>query len=306
MTPPTRIDAGKGGDRVPGGPATTPDTTTVETADGVRFTVRWLAAADPAAPVVLILPAMAMKARNYQALAKALHATGVSVATCDLRAHGEAEPAFGEHTDFGYREMLEIDLPAIVSTVQGRFPQAPLHLFGHSLGGQLALLFAAAEPERVAGVTVIGTGTVFWWAFGPRRWFEALSQIQWIGLISRVKGHWPGGVLIPAPMPGGVMVDWSIHSLTSYYRPRGTTRRYNTLLANMTVPVLAISLSEDVLGPKSNVDFLVSRMPSAPVTQWHIDENSTVENRDHFLWLKDSPAIATAVSRWITTGTAPA
>ncbi|MFE1592436.1 alpha/beta fold hydrolase [Nocardia sp. NPDC058705] len=286
--------------------ATTPDTTTVETTDGVRFTVRWLAADDPTAPVVLILPAMAMKARNYRSLAEALHATGLSVATCDLRAHGEAEPALGEHTDFGYREMLEIDLPAIVSAVEGRFPQAPLHLFGHSLGGQLALLFAAAEPDRVAGVTVIGTGTVFWWAFGPRRWFEALTQIQWIGLVSRIKGRWPGGVLIPAPMPGGVMVDWSIHSLTSYYRPRGTTRRYNTLLADMTVPVLAISLADDVLGPKSNVDFLVSRMPSAPVDQWHIDENSAVVHRDHFAWLKDSPAIAAGVTQWITAGTTPA
>ncbi|MFD3702462.1 alpha/beta fold hydrolase [Nocardia sp. NPDC058658] len=286
--------------------ATTPETTTVETTDGVRFTVRWLAADDPTAPVVLILPAMAMKARNYRSLAEALHATGLSVATCDLRAHGEAEPALGEHTDFGYREMLEIDLPAIVSAVEGRFPQAPLHLFGHSLGGQLALLFAAAEPDRVAGVTVIGTGTVFWWAFGPRRWFEALTQIQWIGLVSRIKGRWPGGVLIPAPMPGGVMVDWSIHSLTSYYRPRGTTRRYNTLLADMTVPVLAISLADDVLGPKSNVDFLVSRMPSAPVDQWHIDENSAVVHRDHFAWLKDSPAIAAGVTQWITAGTTPA
>ncbi|MFC9967372.1 alpha/beta fold hydrolase [Nocardia ignorata] len=306
MNSATPSDSATGGGRVADGPATTPDTSTVETVDGVRFTVRRLAAADPTAPVVLILPAMAMKARNYQSLAKALHATGLSVATVDLRAHGEAEPALGEHTDFGYREMLEIDLPAIVSAIEEHFPQAPLHLFGHSLGGQLALLFAAAEPERVAGVTVIGTGTVFWWAFGPRRWFEALSQIQWIGLVARVKGYWPGGVLIPAPMPGGVMVDWSIHSLTSYYRPRGTTRRYNSLLAEMTLPVLAISLSEDVLGPKSNVDFLVSRMPAAQVTQWHIDADSAVEHRDHFAWLKDSPAIATQVSRWITTGSAPA
>ncbi|MFD6268694.1 alpha/beta hydrolase family protein [Nocardia asteroides] len=300
MNPASRSDS------VEGGPATTPDTTTVETGDGVRFTVRWLPAADPAAPVVLILPAMAMKARNYRSLAKALHATGLSVATCDLRAHGEAEPALGEHTDFGYREMLEIDLPAIVSAVEDRFPQAPLHLFGHSLGGQLALLFAAAESERVAGVTVIGTGTVFWWAFGPRRWFEALSQIQWIGLVSRVKGHWPGGVLIPAPMPGGVMIDWSVHSLTSYYRPSGSKRRYNTLLSRMTLPVLAISLSQDVLGPKSNVDFLVSRMPSAEVTQWHLDEDSAVEHLDHFTWLKDAPAIAAGVSQWITAGTVPA
>ncbi|MRH88318.1 alpha/beta fold hydrolase [Nocardia sp. SYP-A9097] len=281
------------------------DATTVETGDGVIFTLRWLPAERADAPVVLILPAMAMKAKTYYALAKALHAQGLSVVTTDLRAQGEARPALGEHTDFGYREMIEIDLPAILTAVEQRFPDTPIHLFGHSLGGQLALLFAAAEPGRVTGVTVIGTGTVFWWAFGPRRWYEALSQIQWIGVKSRIKGFWPGGVLIPAPMPGGVMIDWSIHSLTSYYRPRGTGRRYNSLLAAMTLPVLAISLSDDVLGPKSNVDFLVSRMPAAGVTQWHIDENSPVEHRDHFMWVKDATAIAAGVAAWITTGAQP-
>ncbi|MFI9408518.1 alpha/beta hydrolase family protein [Nocardia gamkensis] len=284
---------------------TTLESTTVETADGVSFTVRFLASKKPGAPVVLILPAMAMKAKNYLLLAKELHSQGLSVATTDLRAHGEAEPELGLHRDFGYREMIETDLPALVAAVRTRFPEAPIHLFGHSLGGQLALLFTAAEPDRIAGVTVIGTGTVFWWAFGARRWWEALSRIQWIGLVSRWKGHWPGGVLIPAPMPGGVMRDWSMHSLTSYYRPKGSKRRYNTLLRNLTAPVLAISLSDDVLGPKSNVDFLVSRIPNARVTQWHIDENSPVQHRDHFLWIKDAPAIAARVATWIVAGELP-
>ncbi|MFE9581702.1 alpha/beta fold hydrolase [Nocardia sp. NPDC006044] len=284
---------------------TTLESVTVSTPDDVTFTVRFLPATKPGAPVVLILPAMAMKAKNYLLLAKELNAQGLSVATCDLRAHGEARPELGLHRDFGYREMLEIDLPAIVAAVRQRFPDAPIHLFGHSLGGQIALLYAAAEPDRVAGVTVIGTGTVFWWAFGPRRWFEALSQIQWIGLVARWKGHWPGGVLIPAPMPGGVMRDWAMHSLTSYYRPKGSARHYNTLLRALAKPVLAISLSDDVLGPKSNVDFLVSRMPNAKLTQWHIDEDSPVEHRDHFTWVKDSPAIAARVATWIVAGELP-
>ncbi|GAF43295.1 alpha/beta hydrolase family protein [Rhodococcus wratislaviensis] len=271
----------------------------VSTPDDVTFRVRVLPSARPDAPLVLILPAMAMKAKHYLALAKAFHAQGLSVALSDLRAQGESRPALREGKDFGYREMLEVDLPAIVAALRQRFPHAPLHLFGHSLGGQLALLFAAARPTTATSVTVIGTGTVFWRAFGPRRWVEALTSIQWIGVVSRVKGYWPGGVLIPGAMAGGVMIDWSKHSLTSRYRPKGSSVEYDRLLGEMTVPLLAVSLEDDRLGPKSNVDFLVARLRAAPVTQWHVEGDSPVVHRDHFEWLKDSPVVAQRVAEWI-------
>ncbi|MEU8782777.1 alpha/beta fold hydrolase [Streptomyces sp. NPDC048637] len=275
------------------------------TPDGAAFVIRVLPQPDPAAPVVLVLPAMAMKAKFYLPMAKALHAAGLAVATVDLRAQGESTPALSEAPEFGYRELLEIDLPAIVDAVHERFPQAPLHLFGHSLGGQVALLFSATAPHKVAGVTLIGTGSVYWKAFGPRRWIEALWKIQWIGLVARVTGKWPGGVLIPGAMQGRLMADWSRHSLTSRYRPKGRSHDYDRKLAELKLPVLAISLDEDRLGPKSNVDFLCGRIASAEVTHWHIDASSAVAHRDHFEWIKDSTVIGSEIAGWILDGRRP-
>ncbi|MFD2419728.1 alpha/beta hydrolase family protein [Amycolatopsis pigmentata] len=278
----------------------------VTTGDGTSFVVRLLPDADPKAPVVLLLPAMALKAKFYFPLARALRAAGLSVATCDLRGQGESKPALREGPDFGYRELIEVDLPAVVRALRERFPGAALHLFGHSLGGQVALLYSAANPDEVASVTTIGTGTVFWRAFGPRRWIEALWKIQWIGLTAKVKGYWPGGVLIPGAMAGGVMIDWARHSRTSRYSPRGSQRDYNRLLRELRLPVLLISLDEDTLGPKSNVDFLARRLPSARLKSWHIQEDSGVAHRDHFAWVQDSAVIAPAVAAWLTGGQWPA
>ncbi|MEV2214992.1 alpha/beta fold hydrolase [Streptomyces sp. NPDC050997] len=275
------------------------------TPDGAAFVIRVLPQPDPAAPVVLLLPAMAMKAKFYLPMAKALHAAGLAVATVDLRAQGESTPALREAPEFGYRELVEIDLPTIVDAVSERFPQAPLHLFGHSLGGQVALLFSATAPHKVAGVTVIGTGSVYWKAFEPRRWFEALWKIQWIGLVARVTGKWPGGVLIPGAMQGRLMADWSRHSLGSRYRPKGRTHDYDRKLAELRLPVLAISLDDDRLGPKSNVDFLCGRIASAEVTRWHIDASSDVAHRDHFEWIKDSAVIGPGIAAWIRDGRRP-
>jgi predicted alpha/beta hydrolase len=276
----------------------------VDSAPGVSITVRIWPTADQNAPVVLILPAMAMKAKHYMPLIGALNKAGVQVATCDLRAQGEASPPLADCPDFGYREMLEEDLPAVIGAVRERFSTPRIHLFGHSLGGQLALLRAAAQGSdgAVASVTIIGTGTVFWRAFGPRRWIEALAQIQWIGLVARVRGSWPGGILIPGPMAGGVMIDWSRHSLTAHYRPKGTKLDYDALIGELSVPVLAISLADDTLGPKSNVDFLVRKLRSAVVSRWHIEGTSPITHRGHVDWLADSRLIAPVVRTWIDTG----
>ena len=280
-----------------------PESLQVTVADGTTFVVRLLPARDPAAPVVLVLPAMAMKAKFYLPLAKALHAGGLSAATVDLRGQGEAKPALRAGPDFGYRELVEADLPAVVAAVRERFPDAPVHLFGHSLGGQIALLYTAAHRGEVAGVVTIGTGTVFWRAFGPRRWVEALWKIQWIGLVAKVRGWWPGGVLIPGAMAGGVMTDWARHSRTSRYRPRGGSHDYDRLLREVDVPVLLISLAHDTLGPKSNVDFLAGRVPSR---RWHIEPGAGVENLDHFAWIKDSGVLGPAVAAWVREGALPA
>ncbi|SNQ48249.1 putative alpha/beta hydrolase [Frankia canadensis] len=317
----TAPGGGKGRD---GGEFAALESITVPSEGGVSFVLRVLPADDPAAPVVLILPAMALKAKFYLPIAKALRAAGLSVVTTDLRAQGEARPGLHDQPTFGYRELIEVDLPRVLAAVASRFPGVRPHLFCHSLGGQVGLLHAAAAAGearatagrdgdgggQVAGVCVIGTGTVYWKAFGWRRWAEALYSIQTIGLVARVRGYWPGGMLIGGAMPGRVMTDWARHSRTSRYRPRGTTRDYDRLLAELDIPVLAISLDEDRLGPKSNVDFLCGRMPNARLDRWHITAASGVAHRDHFAWVKDAAVIGPAVAAWIrerrVPGTGPA
>lgn len=276
----------------------------VDTPDGARLALRLLPHPDPAAPVVLVLPAMAIKAKFYLPLLKAFHAAGLTAAVADLRAQGDSTPKLGEGPGFGYRELLEVDLPAVAATLRARFPQASLHLFGHSVGGQLALLYAAAEPEGVASVTTIGTGSVYWRSFPAQRRLSILATTQWVGLVCRVRGNWPGGGGI-GPMTGGVMADWVRHARTGRYRPRGSARDYDRLLAGLALPVLAVSLDNDPLGPEPTVRFLCERMPAAKLARWHIDGSSGLKHLGHASWVKDSDLVGPAVAAWMTSGKVP-
>lgn len=277
---------------------------TVGTPDGASLALRVLPHADQAAPVVLVLPAMAIRAGFYLPLVTALRAAGLSAAVVDLRAQGDSKPSPREKPRFGYRELIEVDLPAVADALGRRLPRAPLHLFGHSLGGQLSLLFSAAEPDRVASVTTIGTGSVYWRSFQPSRRMTVLAQAQAVGLVCRLCGRWPGGGGI-GPMTAGVMADWVRHSRTGRYRPRGSTRDYDGLLRELSLPLLVISLDRDPLGPEPTVRFLCGRMPSAAVTRWHIDCSSGLTHIGHASWVKDSDVLGPAVAAWITEGKAP-
>ncbi|WP_250291389.1 alpha/beta fold hydrolase [Frankia sp. CiP1_Cm_nod1] len=284
----------------------TPEAIHVTTGDNVTFVIRLLEHEDPTVPVVLILPAMGMKAKFYRPLAKALSTAGLSAATCDLRAQGESTPGLREQPGFGYRELLEVDLPAVLAALRARLPQAPVYLFGHSLGGQLALLYTASAPKEIAGACVIATSSVYWRSFARGRRLVALWQGQVIGLVSRIRGYWPGGMVIPAPMAGGVMTDWARHIRNGRYQPRGSKRDYNEALRTFDLPVLVISIAGDPLGPRPNVDFLCGRMRAAQVTRWHIEDGSGVAVDDHFAWIRSSGVIGSAAAAWITRGALPA
>lgn len=278
----------------------------VTTDDGAGFVVRLTPAADPAAPVVLILPAMAMKAKFYRPLAAALHAEGLGVATCDLRGHGESTPALARGARHGYRELVETDLTAVLAALRARVPAAPLHLLGHSLGGQVALLHTVAHPDAVAGLTLIAVGTVHWRRFpGWRRRLEVLAQTQWMALRSQVRGWWPGGIVVPLPVAGRVIRDWSRHARTGRYRPAGSPVGYDRLVDALDRPVLSISLADDPLGPTATVDGLAARLRRAPVTRRHLDAAAGVTHPGHFEWIKDSPAVAAVVAGWLAESRTP-
>ncbi|NNH68359.1 alpha/beta fold hydrolase [Nocardia uniformis] len=273
-----------------------------DVSEAASFVVRLLPATDPTAPVMLVLPAIALKAKFYLPLAKSLHEAGFSSATVDLRAQGESTPPLGEARNYGYRQMLEADLPAILDALHDRFPEAPIFLVGHSLGGQLSLLYGAAHPDQLAGVITIATGVVYWRAFDPKRWASVLYGSQYVGVVSRLRGIWPGGKVMGGPMAGGVMVDWSWHALTGRYRPAGTKLNYDRLLGDSPLRTLMVSFESDPLGPKSTVDHLAGRLKAAQLTRWHLGPDSGLENLDHFAWIKDSPSLGARFAEWVREG----
>lgn len=82
---------------------------------------------------------------------KALPRKGYRLITYDARAHGESDPA-PEGQGYGYPDLVG-DLESVIASEAG---EGPLILGGHSMGAHTAVAYALENPERLAGLVVIG------------------------------------------------------------------------------------------------------------------------------------------------------
>lgn len=118
-------------------------------ADGVRLHWReWRPDGEPDARVVLIHGGAEHGAR-YPALVERLVGAGLAVRAPDLRGHGRSG---GRRGSVGRFEDYISDLDRLVAPGDDR----PLFLVGYSLGGLVALTYAAERPGAVAGVVAAG------------------------------------------------------------------------------------------------------------------------------------------------------
>jgi len=105
---------------------------------------------------------------RYTALAGDLVGAGLTVAALDWPGHGDAPGSRGDVRSWTW--VRDHWVPALLSATQGMPGQPqelPRILFGHSMGGAMALDFALAHGREIAGVAASGpalrTAMPPWW-----------------------------------------------------------------------------------------------------------------------------------------------
>jgi pimeloyl-ACP methyl ester carboxylesterase len=98
-------------------------------------------------PLLVLVPGMGELRSSYRHLTPALLAAGYSVATTDLRGHGESDTSF---TAYGDVETAG-DISALINAL-GR----PAVIVGNSLAAGAAVIVAADHPAQVDGLVLMG------------------------------------------------------------------------------------------------------------------------------------------------------
>jgi pimeloyl-ACP methyl ester carboxylesterase len=133
-------------------------------------------------PAVVLCHGITATRRYVVHGSKTLARAGHRLVSYDARAHGESDPA-PPGQGYGYPELVA-DLEAVLAEA---VPPGPFLLAGHSMGAHTAVAFALEQPQRVAGLVVIGP--VYAGVVGE----EALEY--WDGLADALEGDGVDGFI---------------------------------------------------------------------------------------------------------------
>lgn len=271
-------------------------TVPVVAADGACSDLICVQPAGPAKHWVYWLPAMGVAAKHYLPLAEAFAARGIAVALHEWRGIGSSNYRANRKRDWGYRQLLEIDFNAGVREATSRWPEATFWMGGHSLGGQLACLYAGLHRQDIAGILLVASGSPYWrmFAYAPL----VYAALALAAPLSQLLGYLPGRKLgFGGNEARGVIADWARSGRTGRYAARGITVDVEQQLAALRSPILALQLRDDWLAPSRSLAWLLDKMPQAPRRTDIIEPGQLAgQPADHFSWMKAPEAI---VAQWV-------
>lgn len=268
---------------------------TVRAVDGARAQLLAQSAAGPAHGLLYWLPAMGVPARHYLPLAQALAALGIGTVLHEWRGIGSSDRRAGRRCNWGYRELLELDMPAALAGARSFAADVPCWIGGHSLGGQLACLYASQHPEAFAGLALVASGSPYWQCFAQGRVVRAGYALA--PALASLLGYFPGRRLgFGGNEARRLMADWGRSGRQGRYAAQGMRADLESDLARLDLPVLGIRLSDDWLAPAASLDWLLAKMPRAPVSRVELTAEALGTSADHFAWMKVPMPVAARVA----------
>lgn len=277
------------------------DLGTARTRDGVELrTLRWPAAGPPRAHVLLI-HGIAEHAGRHALVASRFVAAGIEVHAYDLRGFGASG---GPRAFVGWWSQYHDDLEDQLSAIRATAGGVPIVLYGHSMGGLIALGYVLADPPRpLPDLLVLSAPAIA--AIVPQ-WKRALADVLGRAL--------PRVAIANALPPGGLSHDPGVEVA---YRSdplnvhRTTTRlgmelfheqvRVKARLAQvgaLPVPTYVLHGSEDPIVPMSSSASLegrpnvTRRVYPALRHEMHNEQEADAVIGDTIAWLEGSLASA--------------
>lgn len=220
-----------------------------------------------AGPYVVIAGATAVKQAYYARFAAWLSLQGCTVLTFDYRGIGESRPARLRGFEARLRDWGERDLEGVLRFALEDKGSRPLHVIGHSVGGQL--LGLAASNGSIDRIVTVGSQSGYWghWS-GASKLHKAAVWYALLPALGNTFGFIPGKFGIGEDLPKGVALEWAKWCRHPEYMLGHGIGKDG--FARVKAPMRAISISDDDYAPKPAVDALHALYSGTQVERHHV------------------------------------
>lgn len=219
----------------------------------------------PTAPkaAIVLHGATGVPARFYKHFAEWLTTQGYACLTYDYRDFGASATGHPKHSTTSMVDWGVHDQSAAQAALMAHFPDAPLWVIGHSLGGfMLPFQPKAAQVDRLI---TVASGAAH---IRDHPWpYRAIALLFWYGhgpLITKLLGYLPGKALALGPdLPAQVYWQWRRWCTSKNFYECDYGGALPPLAQPYTGPLKIIAMSDDVMVPPKSVWKLERYYPEA-------------------------------------------
>lgn len=245
---------------------------------------------------LLWLPALGVAARHYLPFAEALAARGIAVYLHEWRGNGSSSLRPDRRRDWGYRDLLAVDLPASQAAMRAQGAGGGTIIGGHSLGGQLAACYLGLHAQDFERLWLVASGTPYWKTFAPPRGWLLPWFYQFAIWIARRRGTFPGRRLgFGGEEARGLIGDWATVGLSGHYAAAGLDADLEAVMAAAAPAIRGVLFERDWLAPPASLAGLLAKFPRGRKHVTRLGASTLGARADHFAWMKQPDAVAAAL-----------
>lgn len=247
------------------------------------FAQGWDTDASPQRAVVCLVHGIGEHSLRYLNVAEAFTKEGYVLFGADLRGHGKSG---GPRGHFPSMEAVLLDIDLLLGHARKRYPDIPLFLYGHSLGGILVLHYALKHKPDIKGVIATSSGL-----------HNALEKQQFKVMAAKLLGS-----LVPTvTIPSGLDVNALSHDkeIGKFYDNDPLVHNkmsfgFGKIMLNVThwtlehasefsLPLLLLhGKSDSIALPSSSIEFAASLNEKCKLVLWddayHELHNETIKD----------------------------
>ena len=223
--------------------------------------------------LVLVCAATGIRQQFYWSFAEWLATQGFGVMAFDYRGIGASLDASSVRASKARKQDWGThDMPAALDYLVDRFPDMPVHLVGHSAGGQLVGLMP--NHWHLSSVVTISSSSGYIGNMGLKQRLFATTFLKfYFPLLAIVLGYVPARWLgWGEDLPKNIALQWADWCTKPGYVENAfgqdvTQHFYNEIDA----PMLWLTATDDPIATPANVDDMLRMLKSAPVTRRRLD-----------------------------------